>query len=248
MERYAFGTQFQTKKGGACTVISYVNNKNVLVMFEDGTLVNCRSGNLTRGMVSNPNKPSVFGVGVCDMDNIDCENNKKYQLWYSILRRAYSDVYHQGKPTYKDVEVCDRWKRFSKFSEDIEKIPFFDKSLTSGYELDKDILVKGNRIYSPTTVCFVPRSINIIFKTPKNNQTKLPVGVTFNKRLNKYVACLNGYNEKSNHIGVFETVEEAHERYVLEKKKHLVNLLDLYENEIEYKVYQALLNWDFNNL
>ena len=145
---YDFGTQFKTKFNGTCTLIKYVDAKEVYVMFEDGTFIKVKSGNLLRGTISNPNQPSVFGVGINDsIGTISC-TDKRYTLWYSIIRRAYSDVYHKSKPTYKEVEVCDHWKRFSNFAEDIIKLPFYEKCITDDYELDKDILGGNLKVYS----------------------------------------------------------------------------------------------------
>ena len=240
---YDFGTQFKTKSSGVCTLIKYVNAKNVYVMFEDGTVVNVTSGNLLTGAVSNPNHPSVFGVGINDTVDITCHNDKRYKLWHSIIRRAYSYVYHDSKPTYKDVEVCDRWKRFSNFAEDVVKIPFYEKCITDKYELDKDILGGDLRIYSPETVCFIPRSVNIFFSRNTQKQSNLPTGVTFNKRLNKYVASCNIGGKNTQHLGVFESLEEALIVYKRTKHELLNNLANSLKGDIEDKVYNKLINY-----
>lgn len=240
---YDFGTQFKTKSSGMCTLIKYVNAKNVYVMFEDGTVVKVASGNLLIGAVSNPNCPSVFGVGINDAIGSISTDDKRYTLWYSIIRRAYSDVYHDSKPTYKDVEVCDRWKRLSNFAEDVVKIPFYEKCITDKYELDKDVLGGDLRIYSPETVCFIPRSVNIFFSRNTQKQSNLPTGVTFNTRLNKYVASCNIGGKNTQHLGVFESLEEALIVYKRTKRELLNNLANSLKGDIEDKVYNKLLNY-----
>jgi hypothetical protein len=58
-------------------------------------------------------------------------------------------------------------------------------------QLDKDILVKGNKVYSPDACVFVPQCINILFtKSHKSHKTKekLPMGVNFDSKRNKYRA------------------------------------------------------------
>ena len=77
---YDFGTQFKTKSSGVCTLIKYVNAKNVYVMFEDGTVIKVASGNLLTGSVSNPNHPSVFGVGINDVSGSIPADDKRYTL------------------------------------------------------------------------------------------------------------------------------------------------------------------------
>lgn len=240
---YDFGTQFETKFNGTCTLIRYVNAKEVYVMFEDGTMVKTRSGNLLRGRVKNPNHPSVFGVGINDMENVNCRSDKRYTLWHSIIRRAYSDVYHGGKPTYKDVEVCDRWKRFSNFAEDIVKVPFYERCITDGYELDKDILGGDLKVYSPETVCFIPRSVNVFFSRNTQKENNLPTGVTFNKRLNMYVASCNINGRNTQHLGVFESPEEAEILYKRTKQGLLTTLANSLKGEIEDRVYNKLINY-----
>lgn len=240
---YDFGTQFETKFNGTCTLIKYVTAKEVYVMFEDGTMVKTMSGNLLRGRVKNPNYPSVFGVGINDSVDITCYNDKRYILWNSIIRRSYSDVYHKDKPTYKDVEVCDRWKRFSNFAEDIVRIPFYEKCITDEYELDKDIIGGDLRIYSPETVCFIPRSVNIFFSRNTKKQSDLPTGITFNKRLNKYVASCNIGGKNTQHLGVFGSIEEALVVYKKTKQELLKTLANSLKGEIDDKVYNKLLNY-----
>ena len=240
---YDFGTQFETKFNGTCTLIKYVNAKEVYVMFEDGTVVKVKSGNLLSGEVSNPNQPSVFGVGINDATDIICYSDKRYTLWHSIIRRAYSEVYHKSKPTYKEVEVCDRWKRFSNFSEDIVKLPFYEKCVTDGYELDKDILGGNLKVYSKETCCFVPREINAFFGK-KKIKNGLPTGVTFNKRLRKYVACLGTDVGESSHLGVFNTVDEAKVCYDFNKKIELSRIANKWKGKIADNVYDALMKWE----
>lgn len=240
---YDFGTQFKTKSNSVCTLLKYINAKNVYVMFEDGTVVKVASGNLLTGAVKNPNHPSVFGVGINDNVTTTCYNDKRYMLWYSIIRRAYSDVYHKDKPTYKDVEVCDRWKRFSNFAEDIVKIPFYEKCINDEYELDKDILGGDLKVYSPETVCFIPRSVNVFFSRNTRKDNNLPTGVTFNKRLNKYVASCNTGGKNTQHLGVFGSIEEALIVYKRTKQELLKTLANSLKGDIEDKVYNKLLNY-----
>ena len=49
-----------------------------------------------------------------------------------------------------------------------------------GLELDKDLLVKGNKIYGPDTCCFLPGAINSLFSHGQKKKNNLPEGVTLN--------------------------------------------------------------------
>lgn len=60
-----------------------------------------------------------------------------------------------------------------------------------GWALDKDILVKGNKIYSPETCCFVPQEINNLFTKRKSCRGTLPIGVKYIKENKKFSASFS---------------------------------------------------------
>ena len=100
----------------------------------------------------------VYGVGICDSNSM--ENGQKsrcYSVWREMLRRCYDSKYHERKPTYIDCSVHQDWHFFSNFKE------FYDTNYREGYELDKDLLVPGNKIYSKDNCRFVPKIINCLF-------------------------------------------------------------------------------------
>lgn len=89
-----------------------------------------------------------------------------------MLERCYSARYQERKPTYKGCSVCDEWLNYQNFAK------WYDDNY---YEikgeimcLDKDILVKGNKIYSPENCVFVPNYINVLFARIgcKNKESK----------------------------------------------------------------------------
>ena len=106
----------------------------------------------------------VFGVGVNDSDyNVMIRKNKKqilcpfYRKWCDMLKRCYSLKWHKQNPTYIGCFVCPEWLYFSKFR------LWMENQKWKGMELDKDLLVKGNRGYGPDTCCFIPKAINSLF-------------------------------------------------------------------------------------
>src|SRR5690349_9697878 len=98
------GTLFKTNYGN-CRLIEYTNNRNVVVEFEDGTLVKCQYGNLIRGGVKNPNFPNVYGVGFVGEGRhptfINKKQTKQYTIWKSMLERCYSEKYLFKRPSYR---------------------------------------------------------------------------------------------------------------------------------------------------
>ena len=67
------------------------------------------------------------------------------------------------------------------------------------YHLDKDILVKGNKVYSPETCCFVPQEINSLLVTSVRSRGDQPIGVSYNKLTQKYEAYYNERRKRKYH-------------------------------------------------
>jgi hypothetical protein len=181
----------------------------------------------------------VCGVGVNDYskrEKISPKQRKAQTVWYSMIHRCYDSDCKEHK-YYKDCIVCDEWLSFKNFER------WFMENYIEGYQLDKDILVKENRVYSPETCCFVPQEINKVIitkKTRKNKQNKLPLGVYFDKQMNKY-ASVGVTNSRK----LFNTPNEANEYYKNKKAQHLKDIaLKYYKlGKISEKVYNALNNF-----
>ena len=102
----------------------------------------------------------------------DIGNAPAYQRWFDMVRRCYSEKYHISKPTYIGCSVCAEWLYFSNFKK------WYDENYIDGFHLDKDILVEGNKVYSPEFCRFVPAYLNSLLTDRKNNRGDLPLGVT----------------------------------------------------------------------
>ena len=80
--------------------------------------------------------------------------------------------------------------------------------------LDKDIIVPGNKLYSPETCAFVLQATNLFVTACDASRGDYPVGVYLHKRTGKYQAyCRNPFTRKREHLGLFSTTEEAHEAW-----------------------------------
>ncbi len=120
------------------------------------------------------------------------------------------EPYQRRNPTYIGVTVCEEWKDFRTFEK------WMLKQKYEGMVLDKDIRVKGNKIYSPETCIFVPYYVNNLFKT--SPKSKYPKGVSFHKHSKRLRATI-GIKGKSTHLGYFDTVKEASEAYITARNK-----------------------------
>jgi hypothetical protein len=107
-------------------------------------------------------------------DYPDCPK-KIYNLWYRMLRRCYDTEQQKltrGK-SYVDCEVCNEWKILSNFAKDITELEGYnDWVLKSGYCLDKDTKVLGNKIYSKETCCFILVADNLRDMNRRNPQVR----------------------------------------------------------------------------
>lgn len=189
-------------------------------------------------------KTNVKRTDGCICDAPSKENGKKtaaYVHWNNMLKRALDENYKAQKPTYKDATVCEEWKTFSNFLK-----WFNSQTYKEGFELDKDILVQGNKIYSPETCCFLPRYINALLTQNKLNNTTGAVGVNYDKSIGNFKASCHDFESGiQKTLGRFKSLNEASEAYKHFKYKQIKLAAEygINNNEISIEIYTALLNY-----
>jgi len=187
----------------------------------------------------------VFGVGVNDWAGsiwVDGKVIREYQLWQNMLQRCFDEKYKQKYPTYDGITCSKEWLSMTTFIEDVSQMRGYG---LSGWALDKDILQKGNKLYSKDTCCFVPAEVNLLLTKRDNSRGEFPVGVNFHKARGKFVARLN-INGKRKHLGLFPTPEEAFQAYKLAKEAHIKVVADKWKHLLDERVFQALLDYEVN--
>ena len=153
--------------GSKMIITRYKNAIDIDVYFPeyDWTFKNSAYKEFKNGKIKCPYKRSVCGVGYIGEGKYKVKENGKntrvYDTWHDMLRRCYDSKFHEKRPTYVDCEVCEEWHNFQNFAK------WYDNNY---YEiegermhLDKDILVKHNKIYSSETCVFVPHAINSLW-------------------------------------------------------------------------------------
>ena len=182
----------------------------------------------------------IHGVGINDANyNTQVRVNGKlvvckyYRTWKNMLERCYDSNLHLKHPTYIGCIVCEEWLTFSNFKAWMETQDF------GGKDLDKDILVKGNKIYSPETCIFVTNAINKLFTKGDASRGEYKIGVNFNKRDGKYQAGCS-VNNKSKFLGYYSTEEEAYQAYKVFKTAY-IKIIALEQTDERLK--QAMLNY-----
>ena len=142
-----------------------------------------------------------------------------YSRWKRMLERCYSSKHHERHPTYIGCTVCEEWLTFSNFKAWMETQDW------EGKELDKDILVIGNKVYSPETCAFVTAEINSFVLESTTSRGKYSLGVHWDIRRNKFVSqCRNPFTKKTEFLGYFNTEQEAHKAWLERKLWHAISL------------------------
>lgn len=181
--------------------------------------------------------PTMCGVGYWGSDDVDCKS-ESYIKWHDMMNRCYNDKFHERQPQYKGHAVGEEWHNYCNFKIWYEKNKYGIESL----DLDKDILFKGNTIYSSETCCLVPHFINTLFLSCKKNRGDLPLGVHRDKESGKYRAELNCFG-KVIKLGTFNDSVAAFEKYKEYKEKFIKDMAERSKDKIPYKVYRAMMEW-----
>ena len=169
---------------------------------------------------------------------------KEYDLWQSMLERCFGEKLQTRRPTYKGCNVSDNFLTYSYFYDWCQKQIGFGKVDEKGRSwcLDKDILFTGNKTYSETTCVFVPNEINLFFIDSGNARGEYPVGVCFHKQRGKFKAQCT-VNGKIQHLGYFNTPEEAFTVYKPFKEDLCKQLALKWQHEIDERLFNAMMKW-----
>lgn len=152
-----------------------------------------------------------------------------YDLWRGVVRRSCSEIFKRKAPTYLESEISDEWLKYSNFRSWVETQKW------EGLELDKDILIKGNKLYSAETCCFVPQYLNtLLYVRTSEKSSNLPMGVTKHSGSNKYIARV-GLIDSRKYLGIFENPLDAHRAYQKAKSEHIEQMILKYMQEPCYR-------------
>lgn len=182
----------------------------------------------------------IQGVGINDADYpvTKTENGKivwrcpYYQTWADMLRRSYDDKCKQKYPTYEGVTVCEEWHSFMRFR------TWMKTQDWEGKHLDKDLLVPGNKTYSPTTCVFVHGVVNSFLLDSAAARGEWPLGVHWHEQAQKSRGmCKNPFTKKQEHLGYFTCPDQAHLAWKKRKHELACQLADIQEDE---RVAEAL--------
>lgn len=233
------GEKYTTNEGYKLEIIAYEGCHNISVLLDDSIRIDSVNYQaIKKGQVANPMHKAFShvgfrGVGIHKLSIKDV-HTKCGKTWARMLERCYNDKVQKKYPSYIGCSVTEEWYNFQVFAEWFYEN--YNEETMQGWHLDKDILFKGNKIYSPETCCFVHRDLNTLFTKSNKIRGKYPIGVS--KRWNKYRALL-----KNKILGIFNTPEEAFYAYKEAKECYIKEVADKYKGQITEKVYQAMYNY-----
>lgn len=242
------GAVYPTNFNGDIQIVEYINATNVIVKFLDEHpheyqhQTRSTTYYIKKGVVKNPYRRTLFGIGYIGVGKYTTkgspEEKAAYGCWSDMIRRCYYERELIRYPTYRGCSVCPEWQCFQAFAEWYINHPFFGL----GYNLDKDILVKGNKVYSPETCCLVPYEINMLLCDSGKTRGKCVIGVSFHKRDKNYSANVS-IGGRLKYLGGYATEEEASAAYVVGKEALMKTVANEWRGKIEERAYHALMNW-----
>lgn len=183
----------------------------------------------------------LCGIGINDRTyptKINGKQTKEYIIWYNMLNRVYSKTHLEKRPTYVGCCISNTFRYYHLFHVWCQTQIGFN---TVGYDLDKDLLIKGNKQYSEDTCVFIPKEINLLLITRKLNRGIYPIGVT--KSGSKFQAQCNLVGKRI-YLGTFDTPELAFQAYKTFKEAYIKEQAELYKDSIDPRAYLALLNYE----
>lgn len=238
-------------QGCLMKIIDYNNAHDILIQFQDKYKAEVRTSymNFKRGIASNPYYPQVCGVGMvgnkCPASK-NHQNLKEYKCWYSMLERCFDEKVKGENFSYNNITCCEEWLLYENFYEWLHSQDNFDKWYNGKHwALDKDIIIKNNKIYSSETCCLVPQNINCLFTKRNAMRGNLPIGVSAHNK--KFIStCNNPFTNKTEHLGVYQTIEEAFQTYKQYKESIIkqVAQIEYSKGNIIKQCYDAMMKYE----
>lgn len=149
-----------------------------------------------------------------------CYNRKQYStaayfLYTNLSSRCKEgSAYQKRQPRYVGCTMSERFKNFQFFSDWCQNSVGYNLPF---YNLDKDILFAGNRIYSEDTSVFVPKALNCFLCDGEAARGLWPIGVNLQRTSGRFIAAVH-IDGKTKHIGIYSDPNTAHQAYKAAKE------------------------------
>lgn len=175
MTKFKIGSIHNTEKG-KIKILSYTPGKRLegnkrihpratIEFIDSGWVCNVQTTNIASGHIEDCRAKTIYGVGYLDTDvkipqrGSHTVLRRVYDLWANMLKRCYGGY----RTSYKGCSVDKRWHSFKNFLNSVQELDGYtewekgDKKMC----LDKDMKVKGNKVYSKDTCIFIDEATNV---------------------------------------------------------------------------------------
>lgn len=236
------GDVFENNVGDKAVVVKYEGCGAVTITFlcDKPSDMVCQVSQLRGGRFKNPYTPFVQGVGYLGVGDYKATINNKatreYLTWKSVLVRCFCPTLKKRYPTYRDCTVFEDWLNFQVFAKWYTK-----QKGWLDFDIDKDLLITGNKHYSPETCVLLPKIINISLNGGGKGGVLLPKGVGKYNNTGRYMARHKGVT-----LGVYDTITEAFFVYKVAREKYIKEVANKYKDQIDSRAYEALMKYEVN--
>jgi len=175
----------------------------------------------------------------------DGEMLKEYTLWADMLLRC-TPKYWNKRATYVGTTCSENFRSYTFFCEWCNQQKGFNEKDKNGrkWHLDKDLLVKGNKLYSEDTCVFIPARVNTLLTKSGATRGDWPIGVVRSGANGRFVSQCNNGTGKQLFLGFFNTPQEAFQAYKTFKEALIKEVANEYKEQLDYRVYEALMNYE----
>lgn len=157
----------------------------------------------------------------------DGKKTPAYLTWRGIIYRC--------KKGYYGASVCEEWKDFQNYAEWYYSQKHAGKD---GFEIDKDLLGNGSKVYSSGNCCLLPAALNSFL----SSYMRKPVS-KYGKGIRKDSANYRVTVELSNRdicLGMYRSLEDAQMEYSHTKRQQLQDLVDKYSSFLGLRELRAI--------
>ena len=245
------GKVCKSLNSGDFKIVKYHDNRNVEIQFlKTGYETVVHLGSIKSGKVKDTCVPSVYGIGVVGNkypSRVNGVLTKEYVLWNNMLSRCYSDTSKKRNPTYIGCEVSDNFKSYEYFYEWCNKqVGFGVEGNGNPFQLDKDLLIKGNKVYNEFTCVFLPKEINLVLTKCTASRGEYLIGVYWHNASRAFKAQVSKSAGKQECLGSFNTELEAFKAYKQTKENYIKEQANKWKSQIDDRAYNALMNYTVN--
>ena len=243
------GKLCKSLNSGGFKILKYNGAKNVEIQFlKTGFKTSVQLINIKSGSIKDPYLPSVCGVGILGTkypSKVNGRNTNEYMLWQNMLERCYNntnicDNSKKKNPTYEGCKVSENFLHYEYFYEWCHsQIGFYN----GDWHLDKDLLIKGNKVYSESTCVFLPREINQLLVKCTALRGECLIGVSWHKRDKAFMARVSKNKGGSEWLGSFTTEIEAFKAYKKAKESFIKEQANKWKSQIDPRAYEALMKY-----